>query len=525
MTNIGYLIKLNSSISRNAMSKNKKSQVWSLLGSILLSSIFAVLCVLFFSVFGSVEDRSNYLSFVLVIVQIILLFYSSSLIIKNVYLCTDKQLLSFLPISKLEIYIAKIINCIKKIFLLSLIVSIPIFVAFGLAFASSISYIPYCLIAVLLLPFLPIGVALIIAVPIMYVRIWLKPQNWLSLIISIALTVVGFYVYSKIIFNIADIMLLEYKKSNILIEVANKFASDKIVSAWLANFVFSSDVLRNLGLIVLVSIVTPIVGVALGGLTFNDYFKKSTILNTYSRTIKTVTKKRSAFNSYFVKETKEIFRNSNYLFTYFGMAVAMPIMVWICNSFMVEFAVEKLGSQIIFGTTLLVVLVFIAMICSPSAIFISKEGNSLWMLKTSPRGIAIPLFAKSLFAVISSSFALISTLIVLIAFKYTTILEGLMILAIAYVFMLAIISTGLFINLNNSDVSKLNATNNGNMMILMTLGFILGVAIGIFAMIESIKRSLVVAFVGSIAISILILGISLAMLLPNYKKLYFKMEV
>ncbi len=524
MANIGYLIKLNSSISRNVASNNKKSQALSLFGSILLSSIIAVLCALFFSFFGSVEDGANYLSFVLTIIQIILLFYSSSLIIKNVYLCTDKQLLSFLPISKLEIYVAKIINCIKKILLMSLVISVPMFVSFGIAFASSILYIPYSIIAIILLSLFPMGLALIIAVPIMYIRIWLKPQNWLSLIISIALTIVGFYVYSKIIFNIADIMLLEYKKSNILIEVANKFASDKIASTWLANFVFSSDVLKNLGLAVLVSFITPLVGSVLGGLTFGIYFKKSTILNTYSRTIKTKTKKRSVFNSYFVKETKEIFRNSNYLFTYFGMAVAMPIMVWICNSFMVEFSVEKLGSQIIFGTTLLVVLVFIAMICSPSAIFISKEGNSLWMLKTSPRGIAIPLLAKSLFAVISSSFALVFTLVVLIAFQYTTILESLMILAIAYVFMLAIITMGLFINLNNSDISKLNATNNGNMVLLMTLGFVLGVIIGIFAMIESIKRSLIIAFVGATIISFVVLGVSLALLIPNYKKLYYKME-
>ena len=525
MDNIKTLIGLEYKRYKNVSTKKLAGEILSYIGQALFVFMFAFIIVGFFYLSGKRSDANNYLSLIISIIQVILLIHMVSSMIKTVYLNLDKSLLAFLPVSKWEIYTAKLLVCIFKTYILNFILSIPTLILFGIFFNMNALFYVIGIISTLLIPLIPIALSMLTAVPIMYAYNWLKNQNLLNLIISIALTIGGFYLYSRLIFNIADIVLLKYKTSNILIDFANVFKSEYFPSTWFSSAIISTSNLKYFLYILGVSVGSVTLFYLLGAYSYNRYFINSLITRTFARTIKTTNKKRNPLLSYFVMEVKEIFRSASYSFTYFGMAVAMPLMVLICNSFIVKFAIEKLGHQIIFGTTLLVVLVFVAMICSPSATFISKEGESFWILKTNPVGIKLPLIAKSLVGIMSCTISLLITSIVIVAFKYVTIVEGLAIFGMGIVFMFGVISLGLFINLLRPNIFTTNYHNHSNMATLMIAGFLLSLIIGVGAIILCLIQPISFVLTVSFAALIVFTAICMTVLFTNYSRLYYKAEV
>jgi len=515
---------LNKNLNANKQKKNKLfffSYVFTFVFMLLISFVFLGG---FYFIGG--EDKLGQLSLFITIMQVILFFYALSNILKRIFNSKDKPLLAYLPVSKWHIYMAKSIYILFKTYILNFTIFLPTLIIFAILYKMNVTFYLLTIFVILFLPLLPFGLALIVSTPMMYVQNWLKNKNVLNLILSIILTVIGFYFYSKVIFAIADIVFLEKVDSgNLLINIANVFTSIYFPSTWFANVLLIKNILFSLLAILLFSILTFVGGYALGSLSYNKIFNDYMVQKTYARHIKTTNKVKKPFLAFFLMEFKELFRSSAYSYTYFGMAVAMPIMVWICNKFMLSFAVERIGENMVFGTTLLVVLVFISMICSPTASFISKEGESFWIIKTNPKGITTPLFAKSLVGVLASTFALISTFIILIAFRFITVVYGVVILAIAILYMIGLIALGLFINLLKPNLFKGNQENNFNMVILLLISFVISIALGVVAIILTFGYSITLA-ITTCMLSVVVFAIAmLILLLTTYSKLYRRIEV
>lgn len=524
MKNIKTLLNLDNKLNKS-LTNGKSKQIFSAVCQILLSVILSVLYFGFFHLLGDTNNSQNYLSSFISIIQVVLFLQIVSNIIKNVYMINDRVLLSFMPISPSEIYFARLINCIKNCYKLNFLLTFPAFIVYGVLFNFSISFYLLGIIAILLIPIISIGLAIILATPIMIVYNWLRNKNIINLIFSIILTIVGFYFYSKLIFNMADIIILEYKKSNLLLLFTNIFQSTYFPSTWIVRFISLSGFLKYFILSFVISLGSLILGIFLGITTYNRIFRNLVVNETYANTYKSRTKKKNAFLSHFLTELKEIFRSSSYAFTYFGMSIAMPIMVLICNSFIVEFAIEKLGHQIIFGTTLFVVLVFISIICSPSAVFISKEGKSFWLLKTNPKGITLPIFAKALVSIILSMSSLILTLVLMIVLKYLTIAGAFAILLLAGIFMLSIINLGLYLNLLRPNLFTTSVHNFSNMATLMLIGFLISIVIGVLSIILSFYETISLIVIINFVI-LIVFAVSMFLLLKlNYEKLFYRTEV
>jgi len=528
LDSIKTLFKLEFTLNRNAndnkRKKNKALYFLSYAGSFVFMLFFAAIFMIAFYFIGS-GDIKGELSLFITVMQVIVFFSALSGIIKKAFQSKDKVLLSNLPVAKWEIYTAKILMVFLNTFLMSISFNLPVFIMFGILFSMSWHYYLISLIAVLVLPLIPFGLALIVATPIMYAQNWLKNRNIINLILSILVTVVGFYLYSKVVFSIAETIFLEKESSgNLLIDIANVFLSMAFPSTWLANIVLLEDMLLSIFLVLLSTAAVVVLGYVLGAVSYKNIFTNYLIEKSYARYLETKNKIKKPFSAFFIMEFKELFRSSNYSYTYFGMAVAMPIMVYICNQFIIDFAVERIGEAIIFGTTLLVVLVFISMICSPTASFISKEGDSFWIIKTNPHGIAIPLFAKSLVGVMAAGFAMLTTLIVLIAFKFVWLPYALIIFAIAIIYMLGLIALGLLINLAKPNLFKGNQENPSNMLALLSISFVLSLAMGILCIVFTFTAGMEAAMIICLLIAIGFSAITIPTLFLTYAKLYRRIE-
>lgn len=528
MNSVLALLKLDYTMFKNN-NLTKKKVVYLIFECIFFIGFSFLISLILASVFKQASTSQtviNFLSLIIFIIQIVLFFYSLSLILKKLLLSTDKSFLVRLPISRWKIYIAKSLTCLLKVFILNLMLSIPFLLSFGLSFNFQISYYLLSIVSIIFLPLIPYSLASLIAVPFMAVQNFLKNKSLLKLIINICITLSLFYFYSKLIFTMADFIFLEKSGSgDILVDIANVFSSNFFPSKWLAEILLVSKKALFYVLFFILSTVLFIISQLLCSLSYNKIFIKSIVEKTNAKIIRTSNKKRSAFKSYFVAEFKYLFRSSTYSYTYFVMALSMPIMILICNKFIVNFAIERVGSSIVFGTTLLVVLVFISIICSPSASFLSKEGNNYWILKTNPCGIKTPLFAKSLVGVLSSLVALICTSFVLVFGKFITIGQTLIILTISILYLLGLISFGLLTNLIRPNLFKNGVENNSNTIILMVISFSLSIFFGIITIIQSLNASLNNAIIFATCGVLLFSIVSISSLLLLYPKLYRRLEV
>ena len=529
MENIKSLFKFENLLNSRKQGKMQKSRALAILsafGLFCLSFAISFIVIFALSFVGDDSNALGMLSFIICIVQVILFFFSLTTQMKSIFSNKDKILLAYLPISKWQIYLAKSLNCLLNLFYVNLIITVPALVCFGIIFELGYQFFIVSVVGVILMPLLPFALANLVLVPVMYIQNWLKNKNILKLFLSVAATIVVFYFYSKFIFQVADVVLLkDTSGGNILERVAEIFKLNWIPSTWFANFLSLKNLAISLSAVLSASFGLPALSLSIGALTYKQIFNKALVEKNVAKAIKTKTNKKNKFWTYFILELKDLFRSSSYSYTYFGMAIAMPIMVWFCNNFILSFAVDKVGESIIFGTTLLVVLIFASIICSPTASFISKEGDNFWILKTNPNGIKIPLLAKSMVGVFSSVIALVSTFIVIVACGQINIISALTVLLISLIYVIGLIAMGLIINLQKPNIFFDNKENNTNMVIHMFISFIMSVCVGVASIIFSYSLDFWIVSLVATGIVLLFSGINVSLLFAKHAKFYARIEV
>lgn len=528
MQNVSHLLKLEFMMDRNVGDKPRK-RIASQLLTYFLVAVFSTLLSLFFVfAFKIIGDDSmilGQLSFVLIVVMIVLFFFSLSLLLKRVFLFKKKETLSFVPVKKTQIYFAKLIYCFIKTELLNIVLTLPAIVSFLAVGGYSAKFYFIALGILLLIPICPFALANLILIPTMYVLNFFKDKNILSLIFTIVIVLVLFYFYMEIVFEIAEILLSQNGIVANLFERVIEFCENKFVPSFIVSCVILNvSPFENLLIFLGVSLGVLAVGVLIGSLSYKSIFISSLTQKTSSKIIKTKSRKKNSFMAYFFLEMKELFRNSNMLFTYVGMSVAMPFMVVYCNKFIVDFAVEKIGTGIITGTTLFVVLLFVSIICSPVSLFISKEGDRFWILKTNPNGIKLPLFAKSLVGVCFAGGSLVVTILTVCIAGHISWTSGALVFAIGFVYIFALVSFGLICNLSMPNIFYAEKENTSNMLIMLMFGFVVSTALGVFSIIKSFTMATNTILLIGLGVVSLIAIVGMIVLLTQYKRLYAKME-
>ena len=121
MDNIKTLLKLEYANYRSKATSKIKSNIAAFILKVLLSIMLSYVVVYFIWVLGTERDTYKYLALIIAFVQIALLTYACSHIIKNIYYLSDKNQLAYLPISRWQIYLSKLIVCLCKIYSLTIV--------------------------------------------------------------------------------------------------------------------------------------------------------------------------------------------------------------------------------------------------------------------------------------------------------------------------------------------------------------------------------------------------------------------
>lgn len=523
--NIYSLIKLNYKMTQTK--SNKRNITSHLMSCMLIVLLGAIIGIVFYGLSNKLGGASfkGLLSLLCLGFQFFVLSYSITDLYKLLVLNNDNEIMAYLPVSKYEIYLSKMIFSYLKVLIIFICLSIPAYLIYGILNSVSLWFYFSILLVIILLPVLPFGVANIMVLPITYFLIWLKHKLVLKLILMSVLTIIVFFVYNNLIFDIANILLLDTGNSNVIVSIADTLANALLPFGIFAGMMIAENLVLKIFVILAISIVTIMVGIIVGIATYKKVFQLILDDKNNSRIIKTKLSQNSPFNAFLRYELKSLFRNSTYLFVYFVMLLSMPIMAIICNGFILEFAINKVGSSIIFGVTLFVIMCFISIICSPTASFISKEGEYFWIIKTNPHGIKYPLIAKSVVGVLFAGLAMFATLLAMLIKQFITIKYALIILFVSILFIIGLVSFGINLNLFKPNLFKGNRENNSNIAIHTLVGFLIAIIIGVLSVLGVfiLPAIVVIVIISTIVLLFAIINILVLMLFSN--KLYMRMEV
>lgn len=498
------------------------------------------------------ELRYEFLVFSTVFTMVIATAVAIGNVVKNLYMSGDNELLLRFPVNGAEILIAKSIYCFIHNLIINALLILPFYIVFGVVTKAGAGYYFASIGVMILAVLLPYFVANLVAIPVMILTNFVKNQFLLVLIILIGLICAGFILYMTALKGILNYlgeeqvnlfsgaMILQYKS------VAAKCYPFKWYATLLSGtpYGFSS---AEVGLSFLyIFLMTAAIGVAAYFVTAKFYYK--TILNgietekvSFHR--KTPNTCRTIFGTLLHREFYLILRSFNYSFQYLAMAVAAPVMVYYCNDLAATMGKDSVGAAIVPGLTLMVIIIFVAIIVSFASTSISREGNAFYHTKIIPVSYTVQVSVKLfLYAIVATASVVLSCIVVAAAFgteQAGNLLSPLdigCIFAISEMTVLSLTCLAIWADVRSPIFNVVGdgelVSANKNLALSLLVGILVAVVYGAVAMILGflpieIGGFSVVDGLGDVylilsMVSLVILGISLTMLYVNLDKRYQK---
>ena len=498
------------------------------------------------------ELRFEFLVFATIFTMGVATIVAIGNVVKNLYMSGDNELLLRFPVSGAEILIAKSIYCFLHNLVINAMLTLPFYIIFGVLTSAGAGYY-FARIGVMLLSvLLPYFLANLVAIPVMMATNFVKNQFLLVLIILIGVLCAGFILYMTALKSILTYLSEEQLGlfSGEMIARYGEIASKCYPFKWYAMLLAGGSAGyagKDIGLAFLyIFLMTAAVGVGAYLVTVKFYYK--TILHgietekvSFHR--KTPNTRRTIFGTLLHREFYLILRSFNYSFQYLAMAVAAPVMVYYCNDLASTMGKDTVGAAIVPGLTLMVIIIFVAIIVSFASTSVSREGSAFYHTKIIPVSYTAQVSVKLfLYALVGTASVVLSCIVVGAAFgtekagNLLTPLDVGCIFAISEMTVLSLTCLAIWADVRSpifnvvGDGELVSANKNIAVSLLvgilvaviygaatMLLGF-LPIEIGGFSVVDGLGDVYLILSV----ISLVILGASLAMLYVNLEKRYGK---
>ena len=426
-------------------------------------------------------------------------------VVKNLYLSGDNELLLRFPVNGKEILLAKSIYCFIHNVVINLLIMIPVCAIYGAVSSAPVGFYFVALAVMIVAIPLPYAIANLLAIPVMMLMNLVKNQFLLVLILLIAAICGVFILYMTALSGVLEYMRDEGEGmfSPEVMSIFRNFADGAYPFRWYAMLLggwFSGYSAKDAGLAFLyIFLITAAISVAAYFVTTRTYYKIiligiETEKVSFQKKIPNI--RRSVFGTLLHREFFLILRSFNYSFQYLAMAVAAPVMVYYCNDLAATMGKNTVGAAIVPGLTLLVIIIFSAIIVSFASTSISREGSAFYHTKIVPVSYTTQILAKLvLYAAVGTASVVLSTVVVAAAFGTEEAGRLLTSLDIGCIFIISeMITLALTCLAIASDVKSptFNVVGDGemvsankNMVLSLVVGIVVAALFGVFTMIFS----------------------------------------
>lgn len=407
--------------------------------------------------------------------------------INRLYRPGDLHITARFPLSPFKVFVSYLIINYIDLTIYSVILLVPVMMVFGWAVhCITFVYVLGVLLGAILLPLLPFGLSVFLAIPIMYVDSLLKKHNVIKLISFIVLLVGLFALYYYILTVLAEFFIhrnWEEGTLEIWQSVLQGLDSYYNPAYYLGNVIFFQNFWLGFGAYLGASALFIGGGVAVAKLVYRNIRTKQ--LESGAET----SKRLSRLDNYadgraILRHTfLDILHTKTYSYFYLGVAISTPVMVFFCHRLVQMVGEAQIGQGINFGVAMLVVSAFMALISSYASTVLSMEGKNFYITKLIPVPYRKQLCLKSAVNVAVSLGALLVSVIVLIALQFISAVQTVILVLSQILFVVGLVLNGINLNLVNPNLKpKANGeTEEINITYMLLIGLVIAALYGMFS--------------------------------------------
>lgn len=426
-----------------------------IVSSIVYLFIMGIVILLFaglirgFSQYGLAEELLVIFLAFSVFLQI---FSGIKSVIKYLYRNKDFHILQPLPIKNENVIIVKMaVLYIRELFL-SMILALPLVIAYGIVVDANIYYYALLPLVLLLIPIMSLSFSVLLALPAMKLNALLERHRIIKPLIGAAILVLVFFVYRHMLNIIVGLM--NENRLQFIFNVGNaervrKFAGHLYPLNLYGKILNGDKVAINILFIILINFGLAASAVWVNELNFEKLTKNVQNKIEMHAKQKRFLRKPNPTKALYKKEMLTVFRSREMAFSYLAVLLTLPLIGYLLVSVINDVVSKMYGGTYLFPFVTLFMILLVGLTNSFACTIISKEGHKLNVLKALPVSYRKQIEVKVIFASIMMHISLIITILVLMVTKETKWLEGFWVWLIA-----GITSQALIIDAVNNDLTK-----------------------------------------------------------------------
>lgn len=423
---------------------NLKKSIKSPLSTIINSVIMLALIVALMYVFILLNERFilydvslplfKVTLFLFVIIQMIIHLGKFS---KMVFNSSDKQIVNVLPIPRKTLIISKLIIFYLEELVSLMTLTVPLTIAYGITNHLNGGFYLILIPIIIILPLFVCTLSLIFVYPYYFVYKLLRGKHLIQFMLI--LIVIGFFAFFYKEILEVFIGLVNNDRLSYIFNTDNANALSNI-SKYLIPVNFITGLLSNTLINLLYLILTFIICFGLCYVLSSALYSKN--IRIRRSNIKNKKNKVTSITKTLIKkEYLLMFRSSNYLFSYGSLLVLLPIFVTIVTLSIKPLIIRLMGDVLFIPFVILFVSMFSCVVNSFGGLVVSREKGSISILKMIPVSYEKQMNVKVLISSVNAVISLLVTVISLILFDITTLINGLLIFVLASIIVLFLIIT------------------------------------------------------------------------------------
>ena len=525
-------LKLKWGVNRN---NNKASAIMTAVAAFFAVVIaLALVWALSFVLKTSVAVTARRLSVLYItIIMLGLTVAATGMQIKRLYRPGDMLITARFPISPFKLFLSYLILNYIDLSIYSAVLLLPIMIVFGVAMQCVTAvYVFGVLLGVILMPLVPFGLSIFIAIPAIYITSLLEKHGVVRLVLFVILLVGAFLLYYYLLTVLAQFFIHRNWEEGTLEIWANLLSGLDYYynpAYYLSNIIFFEDFGSGFGAVVGAGAVLIAGGVALARVVCKSFREKSldggNILPAQRTTVDGYGSGRAIFRYYF----KDILRTKTYSYFYLGVAISTPVMIFFCNRLVTLVGEAQIGAGINFGASMLVMAVFMAMICSFTGTILSVEGKNFYITKLVPVRYRKQLLIKAFLNISVSAVALAISAIVTGALRFVNAAEMCALVATQIALAAGLVFNGINLNLANPNLKpKANGeAEEINITYMLLIGLVIAAGLGAICIIfpRTFENGTTIAYLVSVAVAAAYAVVNILVFWFTADKKYRKTEV
>mgnify|MGYP006987515988 CR=1 FL=1 len=348
------------------------------------------------------------------------------------------KIMAALPVGAKTLYVSKLIT----IYLGQAVISFVCVLSVNITAAAHVpqggTFYILTVLACLLLPMLSVGVASVLALPFHALKTALKDRFVLNFIVITLVTAALLFAYAWLLRGIKELLLgddLRYFFNESVMSAIASFVSVLFPANCIAGLLLGKNVLAGS-----LAVVAALVVCSALSLFFIRFMlvraMQSRILGGANavRRKKALKKQRSPMAALIKKEFLMIFRTPNYMFSYFAVALVVPLMVYFCMSVGSSLAVRLIAVRCDLELAVFLTLLFGSLANVFCTTNISRDGAMFYSVKAMPVEPKTVIFSKVLLCLIVTALSQFLSAALLCATGYLSPLYALFLFAVGVLF-------------------------------------------------------------------------------------------